>query len=137
MTLYILDTNLKKKCIIYVIATILCMIFSFIYLKFSFGVVSIYMKYVFVLPLVLGFGIYLLLLLINNVKLDKLPNDLYDAGVLTFIFGSIVRGILDICGAHSFLLWIYVALGTSLILLSIIRTICFNIKINTAKKLTP
>ena len=130
MILYTLDINkklLEKTVIIYIVASILCFVFSFIYLKLSFGVVSLYMKYLTLIPLILGVFIYFIVSKLK-IKHSRVSYNLYNASVYTLTVGSIFQGILEICGAHSFYTIIYLIVGIIFMAISFINLIMVNKK---------
>lgn len=123
--MYILDikSNFKKMYIIYIIFTLFCLIFSFVYLKFSFGVVSYFMRYLFVIPLCLGVVVYFILDKIKFIQQNKLSFNLYNSAIITLTTGSGIQGILEICGATSNYIFIYLIISLIFILIAAINTI--------------
>ncbi len=112
------EKSIKKTILIYILISIICFIFSFIYLKLSFGVNSNYMKYLAFIPLILGTIPYFIISKLH-LNYNKVFYNLYNAGVCTFTIGSAVQGILEICGAHSFYTKLYLIAGILLIIISI------------------
>lgn len=90
-----------KNCIIYLAVTVFCLVFSIVYLQFSYGVSSNYMKCLALIPLVLGFLINWIVYKIKKVSFSNGVNKLYNAGILALIVGSAVQGSFDIAGAYS------------------------------------
>ncbi len=125
-TLDISKKTIKKTLVTYIFLTILLYIASVIYLKLSYGVVSKYMKYLALIPLVLGVFLYFILSLFKNLKHNRISFNLYNSGVFTLTIGSLLQGILEICGAHSFYTIWYLRIGITLILISIILFIIKN-----------
>lgn len=76
------------------------------------------MQYAFLIPL-LGlisiFTLYVLKIIPNKVSIN-----LFNASVITFTFGSIMKGFLDIYGTTNRLIIIYPIMGLILIFLSVI-----------------
>ncbi|MBQ8380019.1 MAG: hypothetical protein IJX34_04295 [Clostridia bacterium] len=126
-----LDINLKtinKTTIVYVIITILTYIASFIYLKLSFGVVSIFMQYIALIPLILGVIVYFILGRLKNISHSRVAYNSYNAAIATLVFGSALQGILDICGSSSDYTIYYLILGIILILIAAIAFASKQIK---------
>lgn len=123
--MYILDTKSKfgRMCFIYLMVTIFCLIFSFIYLKLSFGVVSYFMKYLFIVPLFLGVIVYFILDKIKLIKSYRLSFNLYNAAIVTLIVGSGIQGVLEICGAESSYTILYLIISILFILIAAINTL--------------
>ena len=93
------DIKYKKRLALYALFTVLTLLFGFIYEQFSHEVYSGYMMYAFVFPL-LGFIVsFLLRLVIKGIS--KLSLDLLDISVMTFTFGSVMKGILEIYGTSN------------------------------------
>ena len=102
MTLFSLNSDRKKNhntFFVYVGVTLFCIVFGLIYETFSHGVVSFFMLFGFLFPLILGLAPYLVLFL---GKIEKGPDTvasyLYNAGVATLTVGSYFKGMLDIYG---------------------------------------
>ena len=121
MTLYILDTNMMKKEIKkFFIISIICLIFSTIYEMFSHQVYSYFMICAFLIPLVFGAGLYLILNKKKQLKINNWSNSFYKTSLFTFMFGSLMRGVLDIYGTTNSFMIIYLIAGTILFILAII-----------------
>jgi len=116
--------------IIYLIITILTIIFSSVYLKLSFGVVSYFMKYIFVIPLVLGVIVYFILDKLKFVQSDRLSFNLYNAAIFTLIVGAGIQGILEICGAESKYTPIYLIISIIFIIITLINVVVKSILFN-------
>ncbi len=123
----ILDT--RKKTIFYLSFTIFCVLFGTIYEYFSHGVYTFFMIASFLIPLVLGLIPYGILYMINKELKSNIFTDLYDYSVIILTIGSIVKGILVIFGTSNYLTYVYLYVGISLLLLSIICNIIDNIKL--------
>lgn len=83
-------------------ATVFCIILAPVYYRFSHGVHSPWMTFLFLWPLVLG---VLPALLLMRMSARALPGTaariLYGTGVEALTFGSLLRGILEIAGTSS------------------------------------
>ena len=120
MILYILDTNIMKKELKkYLIFSSLCLVFACIYEMFSHQVYSMFMILSFLIPLIMGVGVYALLVkkhfLVNNIS-----NSLYKMSLYTFTFGSIMKGVLDIYGTTNSKLVIYWIVGVIMLVVAIV-----------------
>ena len=118
MILYTLDINKQKK--IYLISTIFTLVFGIIYELFSHGVISIYMIFAFIIPL-LGYLLYLLI----DKKIIKIKTNinsaiLLECGIFTLTIGSIIAGVLEIFGTTNIKVYFYLFIGILLILFSIV-----------------
>lgn len=135
MILSTLDINKEKiiKTILsYIILTLILFIFSIIYLKFSFGVISLFMKYLSLIPLIFGVLGYLILFIFKNIKYSKISFDLYNSSIYTLILGFLLQGILEIAGKNSKYIKIFFIIAPILFIISIISLI-LNQKNNTSK----
>ena len=120
MILYILDTNIiKKELKKYLIFSSLCLVFACIYEMFSHQVYSVFMIFSFLIPLIMGVGVYALLVkkhfLVNNIS-----NSLYKMSLYTVTFGSIMKGVLDIYGTTNSKLVIYWIVGGIMLVVAIV-----------------
>ena len=92
-TLDISEITIKRTIKVYIGITIFCLIFSIIYLSLSFGVISYFMKYLSLIPLLLGVLIYFIISKLN-IKKSRISFNLYNAAVYTLTVGSMTQGIL-------------------------------------------
>lgn len=113
---YMLDIKNKKEIKYYIFLSILCTCINLIYSKFSHGVSSNYMTYLFIIPLI-GGSIFLFI----NKK--NIKYNLYHLGIITLIIGSLIKGILEIAGTSSVFNIVYFIFGISLIIISIVKYI--------------
>lgn len=130
MILSILD--IKRTIIKYIFFTIFILVFGQIYEHFSFGVISNYMIYAFLIPLILGLLINTIIYFTKIVP-GKMGSCLYNNGIITLTVGSILRGVLDIYGTTNVYLKIYLYAGVLLIIAGIIFYIINIIKNYTFK----
>lgn len=120
MILSILDNKyLKKQRKIYLIISIICLIFSLIYEHFSHEVYSFYMISAFLIPLILG-SVVSTLLSMKNIRVSRISNNLYNASVATFTIYFVMRGFLEIYGTTNSIINIYPIVGIILLFVSII-----------------
>lgn len=121
--MYTLDTKkiLKKSIMVYVYVTIFCIVFNYIYSIFGHGIKSNYMKYAFVIPLILGVLVFYICYKLNLY--NRISFNLYNAGIVTLIVGSILKGILYIAGTDETYYKAYFIIGIILIILAIIKLV--------------
>ena len=101
----------------YLPVTAFCGIFFLIYDRFSHGVRSPYMTYLFAWPLVLGLLPSLLMQAFPRMRRQKrLSADLYHPGVAALTVSSLLRGIFEIAGtASDYQVWLMLAGGVLLL----------------------
>ncbi|MFY0999921.1 hypothetical protein ACOMA9_09320 [Streptococcus sp. AD045-1] len=113
----------KKTAVVYALITIFFFIFSRIYEHFSFGETSVYMHYLFGVPLIGGVVLLIFQKMIPN--LSRLSLNLWNSAVATIATGVLFRGIVNLSGRSTTMdlpYW-YVGVGLAgLALLSIIFT---------------
>lgn len=133
MTLFSLNKDYRKNrrtFFIYLGVTVFCGIFGLVYETFSHGVVSFFMLFGFLFPLVLGLAPYSILFITKTIKgPDTFASYLYNAGVATVSVGSYFKGVLDIYGTtRDVYVIIYFVVGGVLLLLGISSYIISLIK---------
>ncbi len=120
MILFTSDTKsykAAKTAFIYVVISIFCAIFGFIYELFSHGVYSYGMIYSFLYPLAGGALPYLVLFFIKKAPYPSAAvGNLYHGGIAACTVGSIVYGVLEIYGTTNALSGLYFTVGIPLIL---------------------
>ncbi|MBG0788307.1 MAG: hypothetical protein H0S79_24725 [Anaerolineaceae bacterium] len=105
----------KKTVITYLVITLFCVAFNYLYSLFGHGVSSPFMSYAFVFSFILGVVGYVI---IGRLNLEnRLAFNLYNAGIATLTVGSLLRGILDIAGADSTYPIYYFVVGTLFVLI--------------------
>ena len=95
---------------LYVLAAVNVGVFSAIYEKFSFGVVSLFMVFAFAVPLLLGGLVFFLLgkaLKKTGSTLPALACKFWHTATATLTTGFLFRGVLDIYGTSSALGTVY------------------------------
>lgn len=117
----------------YLAASIAIAVFGAIYEHFSFGVWSGFMVYAFMIPLTGGTLTYMLRYLRSAKQArrfadgctGKAPEDewVWHAGIITLTAGSIVHGILAICGRPNHLTVIYLIAGLALLATAVIMRV--------------
>ena len=115
----ILDINdLKNENKFIIGFSIFILIFGIIYEMFSHGVVSYYMIFAFLIPLI---NFLINTIFINStIKVNKLSKNLFSMSICTFTFLSIIKGVLDIYGTTNNLIFVYLIVGLILLVTSII-----------------
>lgn len=111
----IANLKTKKTVITYVVITLFCIAFNYLYSIFGHGVSSPFMSYAFVFSLILGVVGFVI---IGRLNLEnRIAFNLYNAGIATLTVGSLLRGILDIAGADSAYPIYYFIVGTLFVLI--------------------
>lgn len=105
-------------------------VLSFIYELFSHHVYSGAMIFAFAYPLVLGAGLFTLLLHQKHPVSPHWTLDFYHAGVMTLTVGSFFRGVLEIYGTTNHLWAIYLYAGLALLLIGLL---CIVLRRRTAQ----
>lgn len=117
------NKRFKKTAVVYTLITVFFFIFSRIYEHFSFGETSVYMHWLFGVPLIGGVGLLIFQKLIPN--LSRLSLNLWNSAVATIAVGVLFRGIVNLSGRSTTLdlpYW-YIGIGLAgLALLSMIFT---------------
>lgn len=117
------NKRFKKTAVVYTLITVFFFIFSRIYEHFSFGETSVYMHWLFGVPLIGGVVLLIFQKLIPN--LSRLSLNLWNSAVATIATGVLFRGIVNLSGRSTALdlpYW-YVGIGLAgLALLSMIFT---------------
>jgi hypothetical protein len=86
----------KKTAVVYTLITVFFFIFSRIYEHFSFGETSVYMHYLFGVPLIGGMVLLIFQKMIPN--LSRLSLNLWNSAVATIATGVLFRGIVNLSG---------------------------------------
>lgn len=91
-----------KGMIIYLCVSLFCFIFYLVYNSFSHGVHSVFMTYLFSIPLVLGALPCLILWLVKKMGMpSRICVNLWNSGVAAVTCASLLNGIFEIAGAES------------------------------------
>lgn len=104
----------------YLAASAFCALFAFVYAQFSHGVSSPFMTFLFVIPL-LGGALPALIARIAGIR--PAPLRARQAGALAIAcltLGSCLRGVFDIAGTSSALLWAYPAAAAAFAIAALI-----------------
>ena len=119
-----------KTALTYLIISLALAAAGAVYEHFSFGVYSYFMIYAFAIPLVLG-TLPNLTIAVNNSRDGKssdtfgrvIKNWMYHAAVATLTVGSLMHGILAICGRPNSLTIVYPIAAAVLLAAAIIVTL--------------
>ena len=90
------NKRFKKTAVVYTLITVFFFIFSRIYEHFSFGETSVYMHWLFGVPLIGGVVLLIFQKLILN--LSRLSLNLWNSAVATIATGVLFRGIVNLSG---------------------------------------
>ena len=108
----------KKTAISYTLITIFFFAFSRIYEAFSFGETSVYMHYLFTVPL--AGGIILVILLKALPQFSRISFNLWNSAVAIITAGTLFRGIVNLSGRSTTLDGPYWYVGISFAILAIL-----------------
>ena len=117
------NKRFKKTAVVYTLITVFFFIFSRIYDHFSFGETSVYMHWLFGVPLIGGVVLLIFQKLIPN--LSRLSLNLWNSAVATIAAGVLFRGIVNLSGRSTTLdlpYWYVGLVLAGLALLSMIFT---------------
>ena len=117
------NKRFKKTAVVYTLITVFFFIFSRIYEHFSFGETSVYMHWLFGVPLIGGVVLLIFQKLILN--LSRLSLNLWNSAVATIAAGVLFRGIVNRSGRSTTLdlpYWYVGLVLAGLALLSMIFT---------------
>ena len=110
----------KTELTFYTVTTVVTLVVGTVYEFFSHQVYSPFMYLLFMIPLVLG---VIPNLAAKMTKKTFLASDnakaAYKMGVLTFIFGSFLKGVFDIYGTSSIYPTLYLPVGAVLLVVAL------------------
>lgn len=123
------NSNRQKTYRVYVAVTLFCCLFSYIYEKFSHGVYSDAMVYLFAYPLIGGVLVFGTLALVTKIPWPgRIAYNLYHDGVATLTVGSCIQGVLEIYGTTSKYVVLYRYAGCLLVAAGISFYIYENVR---------
>ena len=99
--------TLTKSLVFQLGFTVFVAIFGAIYEIFSHEVYSYYMIYAFMIPLVLGVGLYIWMLLFGKKYPEGLSLRMWNYGIITLAVGCVFKGVLEIYGTTNRLIVVY------------------------------
>lgn len=108
----------RKTAISYTLITIFLLVFSRIYEAFSFGETSIYMHYLFAVPLIGGILLAIFLKVLPHFS--RISLNLWNSAVAIATTGTLFRGIVNLSGRSTTLDGPYWYVGISFAILAII-----------------
>ncbi|HEM3195812.1 hypothetical protein [Streptococcus suis] len=111
-------TRVSRTFISYLAITAFLFIFSRIYESLSYGEVSVFMHYMFCVPLI-G-GALLLGMLTLKPNLSRVTFNLWNSGVATITAGCLLRGIINLSGRSTTLNQPYWYIGAGFLVLSLV-----------------
>lgn len=114
----------RKHTATYLIVTLFCALFGYVYERFSHEVYSPFMMYMFVIPLVLGLVPNAAIWLSQAPFPKKAADDLYNCGVSALTVGSCVTGVFEIYGTTSPYTKVYWIVGAALTLAGAVIYLC-------------
>ena len=117
----------KKTVISYTLITIFFFAFSRIYEAFSFGETSVYMHYLFTVPLV-G-GIILAILLKVRPYFSRISLNLWNSAVAIITTGTLFRGIVNLSGRSTTLDAPYWYVGIGFVVLALLSIFIYPIRL--------
>ncbi|HEL9628678.1 hypothetical protein [Streptococcus suis] len=126
-------TRVSRTFISYLAITAFLFIFSRIYESLSYGEVSVFMHYMFCVPLIGGAVLLGLLQLIPT--LSRLSYNLWNSGVATITAGYLLRGIINLSGRSTTLDQPYWYIGAAFLVLSLVG-LFINPSANNRRKTT-
>ena len=95
----------KRIMLIYLFISAFCLLIFLVYNIFSHGVLSFFMTFLFIWPLVFGFLPAFFLYIIMKKKpfilRSRIPARLYRSGVASITMASLLQGIFEIAGTDS------------------------------------
>ncbi|WP_449449859.1 hypothetical protein [Streptococcus suis] len=127
------STRTARTFITYLATTAFLFIFSRIYESLSYGEVSVFMHYMFCVPLIGGAVLLGLLQLIPT--LSRLSYNLWNSGVATITAGCLLRGIINLSGRSTTLDQPYWYIGAAFLVLSLVG-LFINPSANNRRKTT-
>ena len=119
MSTYKLNQN-KAELIFYAVESIVVLIIGAVYELFSHQVYSPFMYLMFMIPLLLGVLPNLVARILDKSFItSKDARATYKLGILTLIFGSFLKGVLDIYGTSSVYPVLYIPAAVVLIIVAL------------------
>lgn len=114
-------TSEKKAFVITAAASVFCMIFTYVYYKFSHEVYSDYLSYMFLIPLVFGTLFYGVMTLCKSIpKLNRIAFNIYNSGIATLTVACMLKGILNIAMATSPYVIYFFIVGIAMLLVGLL-----------------
>jgi hypothetical protein len=91
-----------KPTLVYLAASLLCVLFNAVYAKYSHGVSSAGMTYMFIYPLTGGVVVCILFAAVRKLPLPGIFTvNSYNSGIAALTTGSCLKGVFEIAGTAS------------------------------------
>ena len=104
----------------WLIAALGCFVFARIYALFSHGVSSIFMTWMFLIPLIGGAGVYALLRIVAPSLRNDAAACAYNCGLATLTVASTLQGIFEIAGTDSPYNEVMAVVGATLVVIAVV-----------------
>ena len=111
-----------KMALRYGVAAIGCVAFNLIYAQFAHGVSSVFMTFMFAIPLVMGFAPALALQAAKARPVPVAACQAWALAIACLMIASCLRGIFDIAGTASPYLAIYLAAAVAFAGIAVVRS---------------
>lgn len=119
-----LNRRIKMQALSSALISVFLVLFNIVYTHFSYGQYSLYMRYMFLFPLIMCCFIPSALYVLKQYgSVNRLAFNLWNASAATFVFGCIVKGIIEISGRQTDFERIYFSLGSLLAVIAVITVI--------------
>ena len=130
MSISVINPNkkrFKKTAISYTLITIFFFVFSRIYEAFSFGETSVYMHYLFAVPLVGGLLLTMFLKVLP--QFSRMSLNLWNSAVAILTTGTLFRGIVNLSGRSTTLDAAYWYVGIGFVVLALLSIVINPIRV--------
>jgi len=109
-----------KTILAYIAITAFCWLFGYVYERFSHGVYSDFMVYMFLFPLIGGLVPFVFIRFTPAPFPGRFSQNAYNSGIAALTLASLLRGVFDIYGTISNYVKLYWILGIFLTIIGII-----------------
>jgi peptidoglycan/LPS O-acetylase OafA/YrhL len=111
----------RKAAFIFLAIALLCAIINWIYGRYSHGVHSDYMTFMFAYPLLGGAAVYLLIGTLSKARLPgRFAINIYNSGIATLTVGSALSGVFAIAGTSSPYQPVFMIAGIAMVSLGVL-----------------
>lgn len=117
------DKTAIKSTLAFIGISLFCVLFNFIYSFFGHGVKSDFMTYAFAIPLLCGVIPYAIMIPIRPKVPVRAARIMWNCGIVTLTLGSLSKGVFDIAGTASDLLYVHLLVGAGLLVAGILTAI--------------
>ena len=118
-----------KTALVFLVVSLFCILLNYVYSRYSHGVYSNYMTYMFAYPLIGGVVVNLLAGTILKTRVPgRFAINIYNSGIATLTVGSMLRGIFDIAGTSSPYQPVFVVMGWLMLLAGVVYYIAEQFK---------